>query len=273
MFRPSILQQTDEVPCEACHGSGQAHFGVGPIPMPIPDIKTCGGCHNSTHGFDLQTFLKTAHANPNRKPGKYFDQLTFGPVQAKITNSTPPAPLTSAPVGTLLFKSGTFGPLGDPVTRSNRIEECSVCHQYALQYPQFRGKIDEGNLPPKPEVTCGACHDAHIVAPDGLEPAIATTTVAVTAITGTSTVVSVSAVPGRQIEYLNHKPYRLNDKEAQEVRVGQDGIWTRGSAINRPQTILIQGNCAVATSSDGTCDLITLSCVNCPGTQGFVITR
>ena len=136
-----------------------------------------------------------------------------------------------------------------------------------MQYPQFRGKIDEGDLPAKPEVTCGACHDAHIVAPDGLEPAIVTTTVVVTAITGTSTVSSVAAVPGRQVEYLNHKPYRLNDKGAQEVNIGKDGIWTRGSAINRPQTILIQGNVVVGTSSDGTCDLITLSCVDvdCPG--------
>ena len=39
--------------------------------------------------------------------------------------------------------------------------------------------------------------------------------------------------------------------------------WTRGSAINRPQTVLTKGNGVVATSSDGTCDLFTLTCNDC----------
>ncbi len=147
------LTKTDEVPCEACHGGGQAHFGLGNIPVPIPNIKTCGSCHNSTHGFDLTVFLQTAHANPNSKPGKFFDQPRFGMAQAKISANLPDTPVSNAPVGTLLFKGDTFDPLGDPVSRDNRIEECSVCHQYALQYPQFRGKIAQGNLPPKPEVS------------------------------------------------------------------------------------------------------------------------
>ena len=117
----------------------------------------------------------------------------------------------------LSSRQGTFDPLGDPVSRNDRIEECSVCHQYALQYPQFRKKIAQGNLPRKPEVSCGACHDAHIVAPSGIDPAIVTSTVVVTGLTGTSTVVSVAAVPGRSVSYINNKPYPIADSGAMDT--------------------------------------------------------
>jgi hypothetical protein len=250
------LTKTDEVPCEACHGSGQAHYGFGAIPVPIPNIKTCGGCHKQPF-FDLQSFLKTAHANPNINPRKFFDQPSYGVVQAKVTAKSP---VSNAPVGTLLFKDGTFGQPGGAVSRNERIEECSACHQYAMQYPQFVKKIAQGHLPSKPEVSCGACHDAHIVAPDGLEPAIVTDTVVVRQLSGTSTVVSVSAVPGRKVSYINNKPYPIADSGAMDTN---NGIWTRGSAINRPQTVLTKGNGVVATSSDGTCDLFTLTCNDC----------
>jgi hypothetical protein len=258
------ITKTDEVPCEACHGSGQAHFGSGTIPVPIPGTKVCIGCHTPAHGFDTKAFLKTSHANPNNNPRKFFDQPSYGVTQAKITAKSP---VSNAPVGTLLFMQGTFGPTGDPVSRNARIEECSTCHQYAMQYPQFSSKIAQGNLPPKPEVSCGACHDAHIVAPDALQPAIVTTTVVVNQISGSSTVVSVSAVPGRKMSYINNKPYPVAETGAMDTN---KGIWTRGSAINRPQTVLMKGSCAVATGSDGTCSLVTLTCGPCEGIGGFL---
>ena len=207
------LQATDEVACEACHGSGQAHFGLGSIPTPIPNTKTCQGCHKPPF-FEITEFLKTSHANPNSIPRRFFDQPFFGLAQAKQRISTVPAQMVP------LFKEGTFDPLGGPVSRNDRIEECSVCHQYALQYPQFRKKIAQGNLPRKPEVSCGACHDAHIVAPSGIDPAIVTTTVVVTGLTGTSTVVSVAAVPGRKVSYINNKPYPIADSGAMDVNNG-----------------------------------------------------
>jgi len=38
------------VGCESCHGSGDSHFGVGPIPYPDPGASICGNCHNTdTH--------------------------------------------------------------------------------------------------------------------------------------------------------------------------------------------------------------------------------
>jgi len=256
----SDLQATDEVACEACHGSGQAHFGMGSIPTPIPNIKTCQGCHKPPF-FEIAEFLKTSHANPNNKPRRFFDQPSFGVTQAKERISTVPGAETVP-----LFKVGTFDPLGGPVSRNDRIEECSMCHQYALQYPQFRKKIAQGNLPRKPEVSCGACHDAHIVAPSGIDPAIVTSTVAITVLTGTSTIVSVAAVPGRSVSYINNKPYKLADSGAQDTI---NGTWTRGSATNRPLTTLIKGTCRVV-SIDGNCSLITLDCDPCAGGGGFL---
>jgi hypothetical protein len=231
----------DFVSCESCHGSGLAHFGLGSIPVPIPQAKVCINCHNETHEFPRQEFLMTAHANQNRKPGKYFDQKRNGLGQAKITADSE---------WVSLFKSNQ----SDFVTKNERIEECSMCHNYALPYPQFRKKIAQGNMP-NPQVSCGACHDSHIVGPSGNQPAIVNTTVKVTGIAG-SNVTAVTPVEGREIFYVNNKPYKINNDGAQE-RV--NGVWTRGSAFNNPQPVIVQGTGIVSNSSDGVADRFTFS--------------
>jgi hypothetical protein len=233
------ITTTDFVKCEGCHGSGAAHFGVGPIPVPIPDIATCTGCHNEATAFPSKEFLKTIHANKNNKPSKYYDQGKNGAGQAKTTNKTP-----GTIPGLALFKQGTFGPTGDPVSRNERIEECSVCHNYPLTYPQFIKKISQNNMPKKPTVGCGACHDSHIPAPDGLEPAIATNTVQVVSSartpSGSIVITSAALVPGRPDFYLNLKPYkiRLTGNMAQDQN---NGTWVRGSEIARPSIVLASG--------------------------------
>jgi len=231
------LNITDEVKCEGCHGSGLAHFGVGPIPTPIPDIKTCGTCHHETHGFPLKEFKLTLHANPKNDPPKYFDQIFNGSQQAKTSSLTP-----GEPPGLGLFKSAKT----TIVTRNERIQECSVCHNYALNYPQFVMKIAENNMPGRPTVSCGACHDAHIPEPDGNEPAVIDGTVSVTGLSGT-TVISAAPVPGRTAFYLNHKPYKLAANEAQDTL---NGVWTRGSAIARPKLIVASGVGTLNATSD-----------------------
>jgi hypothetical protein len=241
------LTTTDEVKCEGCHGSGLAHFGVGPIPTPIPDFKTCGTCHNETHGFPLKLFGSTLHANPSNRPSKYFDQRTNGEGQAKTTSLTP-----GENPGLALFKRGTFGPVGDPVTRNERIQECSVCHNYALNYPQFVQKIAQNNMPKKPTVSCGACHDSHIPSPDGKEPFVVNGPVQVTGLSG-STVTTVTPAPDSAF-YLNHKPYKIGASGAQDV----NGEWTRGSAIARPSISLVGGVGTLSVGSDGS-NLLTFA--------------
>ena len=235
----------DYVTCEACHGSGAAHYGVGSIPIPIPGSKTCGSCHPER----FEEYVFTSHANNDRKPRKYFDQLSYGLVQAK----TRLAPVSGSEL-VPLYKAGPFGSLGGSVSRNERIEECSVCHNYALQYPTYRKKIAQGNFP-SPQVSCGACHNAHIVGPSGNQPAQVNTTVKVTGLAG-STVTSVAPVEGRSIFYVNNKPYKINDAGSQDTI---DGVWTRGSAFNRPSPVVVQGLGVVSNSSDGVADRLTIS--------------
>ncbi len=236
---------TDEVKCEGCHGSGLAHFGIGPIPRPIPDIKTCGTCHFETFGFPFQEFLGTLHANPSNTPSKRFDQRGIGEAQAKTSSRTP----NFSQIGIVsLFKSDG----ATKVTRNERIEECSVCHNYALNYPQFVKKIAQNKMPKKPTVSCGACHDAHIPAPDGNEPA-PFTVFSVTALSGT-TVVSAAPVP-TSVSYLNHKPYKLAPNAAQDTI---NGVWTRGSAIARPSISIVKGTGTLSVGGDGS-NLLTFA--------------
>jgi len=211
------------VQCEACHGSGIAHYGVGAIPVPIPNTKTCLSCHTEEHFADAKAFLKTSHANPNNLPKKYYDQPSNGTKQAITT--------FGAPEKVWLYKTGG----ASPVSRNERIQECSVCHNYALNYPQFVDKIAQKGTCTKPEVGCGACHDSHIPAPDGFEPAVVNGPVRVVSVAGT-TVVSVAPVPTTKF-YLNNKPYKIDATGAQAT----DGLWTRGSAIGRPTFAIVKG--------------------------------
>ncbi len=228
----------DHVKCEGCHGSGLAHFGVGSIPTPIPDIKTCGQCQNlsPSAGFplDLQAFLSTAHANHDNKPGKFFDQRSNGTRGARTTSLTPSPPQSTIPPGLTLFKSNQT----DTVSKNERIEDCSVCHNYALNYPQFIKKIAQENMSKKPTVSCGACHDSHIVGPNGKQPGIVSSTVKVTGITG-SNVTAVTPVEGRKIFFINVIPFSFDtfcfDSSAQIYTggVSYEGIYKGlGARVN-----------------------------------------
>lgn len=52
---PTLAQALEARPvvgCEACHGGGQYHRGVGPIPYPTPDPDRCGQCHDKQWDTD-----------------------------------------------------------------------------------------------------------------------------------------------------------------------------------------------------------------------------
>ena len=230
----------DHVKCEGCHGSGLAHFGIGSVRTPIPDIKTCTKtCHNETHNFPSKTFMMSRHANSDKKPSKYFDQQKNGVKQA-ITS-----PLTQGQAaGLKLLKTGRVG--WEPVTRNERIEECSVCHNYALNYPQFVKKIAQNRMPKYPAVSCGACHNAHIPSPDVERWPLIDGTGQVTALSG-STVTAVTPIL-ETIGYLNFKPYKIAANGAQDPN---RGVWTRGSAVARPGFSIVKGVGTLSVGSDG----------------------
>jgi hypothetical protein len=157
--------------------------------------------------------------------------------QAKVLISRRPI-VTAA-----LFKSNQT----TPVTRKERMEECSVCHNYALQYEQFKDRIGKIGSP-TPQVRCGACHNAHIPGPNGNQLLTVDTTVNVT-LAGTTVTAVTPVTDPRNVSYRNLKPYRINDTGAQDF--GPNGIWTRGSLVSRPNIVIVSGVGALSESNPG----------------------
>lgn len=144
------------VSCEDCHGGGQFHWGLGPLPNPVPRASTCLNCHGNTPPQEVLSagvrfknytaFLHTAHANPNGVPDRSFTQIPT------------------------------------PVSTAEHIQECSVCHNNNQRFVFDAGgnllKPSFDNLS-SPQVSCAGCHDAHEVGrlalvatrPAGLNPA------------------------------------------------------------------------------------------------------
>ena len=162
-YTPNGSGTTDFVRCEGCHGPGSLHYGVGPLPYPLPGIAQCGGCHDSanpgtnvagTDTIDVTAFNQTLHANPNAAPDKFFFQGGNGTSQSTVCY------INDQVVTTPEWKdaAGT-----QAVSKNEKIEECSVCHTPH----QKATHIAAGDLQNPPQVACAGCHDAH-------EPAQAT---------------------------------------------------------------------------------------------------
>jgi hypothetical protein len=214
------IHQTEALTCVSCHGNK----GNPPHPNNMVKTSTCKPCHNA-NGF-TDSFELTTHANAESKPGKFFDQTGKGSGQA-FASSAPLEPVFA------LFQANN-----SPVTKTQRIEECSVCHNYAMNYPQYKKNLGTDKL--LPQVGCSACHDAHIPAPS--ENVMVGGTVQVATVSGTGTVLSVTPTDGRLVSYRDLKPYKLADNEAQDVK---NGMWSRGSAFTRPNRVIISGTATI----------------------------
>jgi hypothetical protein len=194
---------TDEVKCIGCHISiSAAHSGTGEI----PGTGRCGVCHSTTN------FLATAHGNQNGAPGKFFDQLSNGTGGASTFLS-----LLEGPVKLRRPDKKTR------VNRNQRIEECSVCHSYALEYPRHKGRIAEGTNP-TPQVGCPACHDAHIPAPRGDRLPTVGNTVAVASSLG-STVLTSLREPAVRSPTGTSNPIRLTLLPEHKIFERGHGTW------------------------------------------------
>ncbi len=236
--------------CQGCHGNQlEVHGGPGAI----PGTQTCLSCHASPDPVTgLDPFLATGHGNPNNLPDKFFDQPGRGK-KARAFGVLP----TGESIA--LMKSNKKG-----VTQSQRIEECSACHNYALSHPQLAKKIAQGKSP-DPQVGCPACHQAHGPGPAGDQLAVVDSTVQVTGASST-TVTAVTPVTGppvppeiypRSVNYPNHRPFKADDTGAQNFA---GGTWTRGSAIARPSTIILSGKGTIRDSAAGkVSDLLTIT--------------
>jgi hypothetical protein len=125
------------VTCEACHGGGGEHYGVGPMPTPQPGFAECGQCHNAD-----------------------MDHNSYHPFADEIVENYQ--------LGMHAKSLGYFGDGASPVTA-----RCARCHsdegfrQYAAATAglghdlmeeafQFTAAL-EGATP----VACRTCHDPH----------------------------------------------------------------------------------------------------------------
>ena len=200
----------------------------------------CQNCHN-TLSPETANYSQTRHANPNGNPTKFFDQPGKGSGQA-YAQIAPPPPDGSGQRVVQLVSSGeppqALLPLfkankKTAVTRTNRLEDCSVCHNYAMVYSQYKSNLGTDKL--TPQVGCAACHDAHIPAPS--EPVTVDNTVQVT-LSG-STVTAVTPVPGRPVLYRDLKPYKLSEEVSGVVNQAQDvtnRTWSRGTLLHPAQS-------------------------------------
>lgn len=156
------------VQCEDCHGPGGMHWGIGPMPFPVPQAAQCAQakCHASFEpAFDL-----TAHANSHATgtpfgPDKFFFQGSADGTQAA---NRPRGSRTAVPEVT---------PAGVPVSKAQHIQECSVCHNPNQRFVNYSGNLVRPSQAqsaastqngttgqfdfPNPAVSCAGCHDAH----------------------------------------------------------------------------------------------------------------
>jgi len=127
------------ISCESCHGGGQYHRGVGPLPYVRPEAAQCGSCHN-------QSFPES--------------HRTYHPEAANIVEDY----LASPHASSINDHNYVAGSTSDVNPR------CSKCHtdEGAKLYKDIQGDSDvikslDANDPvaDATPVQCRTCHNAH----------------------------------------------------------------------------------------------------------------
>jgi nitrate/TMAO reductase-like tetraheme cytochrome c subunit len=140
--------------CEGCHGGGQFHRGIGPIPYPSPDLAQCAQCHDvSRHGSDLTTtvdviegFAVTAcedcHYPANLNPA-VTTQWAHNPaidINQQWANSAHGGHIASGPATKTTAPGWTYYNW-DQVTGTGNRATCQRCHTATGAKNFFDAKI------------------------------------------------------------------------------------------------------------------------------------
>ena len=137
--------------CEACHGGGQFHKGVGPIPTPKPDLATCNNCHENK----IAEVLTTAHVEGD-VPKCAACHTSLNTAKA-IENSCSNCHNTIA----TKVNGGKHS-----VGTTDHSGTCGRCHSLE-GYLAFEagtenyGTVSTTAYPGEINVSCAACHDPH----------------------------------------------------------------------------------------------------------------
>ncbi|MHB8122515.1 MAG: multiheme c-type cytochrome [Desulfuromonadaceae bacterium] len=170
--------------CEACHGGGAQHNGVGPIAYPIPDATRCASCHTGTNSTVLQTGLAMAGAaddptNPsNHANGGYEGVVTNEPcyrchsgegaVLSNVAGYTGNYGVSAAANADGVLSNNAYKLVQDRDFSKFKGIQCSTCHQHGGKLravntrsstgavvawdPNQNRKIDQFDL-------CTSCHN------------------------------------------------------------------------------------------------------------------
>ncbi|TAL18580.1 hypothetical protein EPN96_00925 [bacterium] len=169
------------VTCEACHGAGGEHFGVGPMPVPTPGVAICGNCHatipdshlpyhpegnnilaayqSSGHGGADELFnsAKCARCH-NHEGGKLYKDVTTVEQLAGLVLPVPSASniqcatCHDAHNPNELLKAENEDEDTGEVTASAEYNTCINCHQKdnvkltGTQYPAAAGSTSDTGL-------------------------------------------------------------------------------------------------------------------------------
>lgn len=140
------------VTCEACHGAGGQHYGVGPIPNPTPDYTTCGNCHAALPANHL-----TYHPEANNIVTDYeasrhqVGSLRNRNVCVKCHSDEGAKLYVAIDDSTRLFT------LAVPVDPASKIQ-CRTCHNAHNPEELLEAATSSASAEYR---TCTNCHQAH----------------------------------------------------------------------------------------------------------------
>lgn len=155
--------------CESCHGTGEDHYGAGPIPYPDPGPEICGQCHNDTFDHNehhpegdhiYEDYQDSAHSH-SINDHVYAEESTTD-VRAKCSKC-------HTDEGGRLYRnvSGGYSELGElipsdaPAIANATAVQCSTCHDAHNPDELLLGAVTDalGSTVTSAEYrTCTNCH-------------------------------------------------------------------------------------------------------------------
>lgn len=129
--------------CEACHGGGAQHNGVGPIPYPDPfaDNGTrCVACHTGTY----QTNAPTMFASSRHSAGMTLEE--GDPCRRCHTHEGAVLGMTYGLTGDghMLKNEAYIGAV--PFAREYTVLQCGTCHEHGGGLRAVKGRDELGNI-------------------------------------------------------------------------------------------------------------------------------